>query len=210
MAFCGTINTTIERVAYRPLAQRAAARAADHRDRDVVHPPEHRPRLEGRATDLACRTSCRTATSSRSAASPTRGTSSSSLLFTVPVLLALDVARPAHAAGKAMRATAQDRDAAAMMGIDVNRTISFTFLLAGCARRRGRPPLRALLHEHPLRPGLPARADRVHRRGARRHRQPARRRARRARDRASSRRSTTGSAGTRRGATGPSRSSSRS
>jgi branched-chain amino acid transport system permease protein len=33
--------------------------------------------------------------------------------------------------GKAMRATSQDRDASAMMGIDVNRTISFTFVLAG-------------------------------------------------------------------------------
>jgi branched-chain amino acid transport system permease protein len=33
--------------------------------------------------------------------------------------------------GKAMRATAQDKDAAAMMGINVNRTISFTFLIAG-------------------------------------------------------------------------------
>ena len=33
--------------------------------------------------------------------------------------------------GKAMRATAQDKDAAAMMGIDVNRTISFTFAIAG-------------------------------------------------------------------------------
>ena len=30
-----------------------------------------------------------------------------------------------------MRATAQNKDAAAMMGIDVNRTISFTFLVAG-------------------------------------------------------------------------------
>ena len=33
--------------------------------------------------------------------------------------------------GKAMRATAQDRDASAMMGINVDRTISFTFALAG-------------------------------------------------------------------------------
>jgi branched-chain amino acid transport system permease protein len=30
-----------------------------------------------------------------------------------------------------MRAVAQDRDAAAMMGISVDRTISFTFLIAG-------------------------------------------------------------------------------
>ena len=33
--------------------------------------------------------------------------------------------------GKAMRATAQDMDASAIMGINVNRTISFTFLIAG-------------------------------------------------------------------------------
>ena len=53
------------------------------------------------------------------------------LLFTIPVLFALIwlVQRTRH--GKAMRATAQDRDAAAMMGINVNRTISFTFLIAG-------------------------------------------------------------------------------
>ncbi len=33
--------------------------------------------------------------------------------------------------GKAMRATAQDRGAAAMMGIDINKTVMVTFLLAG-------------------------------------------------------------------------------
>ena len=53
------------------------------------------------------------------------------LLVTVPVLVALVWLVQKTRQGKAMRATAQDRDAAAMMGIDVNRTISFTFLLAG-------------------------------------------------------------------------------
>jgi branched-chain amino acid transport system permease protein len=33
--------------------------------------------------------------------------------------------------GKAMRATAQDQDAARLMGINVNRTISFTFAVGG-------------------------------------------------------------------------------
>jgi branched-chain amino acid transport system permease protein len=53
------------------------------------------------------------------------------LLITVPVLVALTWLVQRTRQGKAMRATAQDRDAAAMMGIDVNRTILFTFLLAG-------------------------------------------------------------------------------
>ena len=54
------------------------------------------------------------------------------LLITIPVLLALIYLVQRTRQGKAMRATAQDREAAAMMGIDVDRTISFTFLIAGC------------------------------------------------------------------------------
>jgi len=54
------------------------------------------------------------------------------ILFTVPVLLSLMWLVQRTRQGKAMRATAQDREAAAMMGISVNRTISFTFFIAGC------------------------------------------------------------------------------
>jgi branched-chain amino acid transport system permease protein len=53
------------------------------------------------------------------------------VLITIPVLLLLTWLVRSTKQGKAMRATAQDQDAAAMMGINVNRTISFTFLLAG-------------------------------------------------------------------------------
>jgi branched-chain amino acid transport system permease protein len=53
------------------------------------------------------------------------------VVITIPVLLALMWLVQRTRQGKAMRATAQDRDAAAMMGINVNRTISFTFLIAG-------------------------------------------------------------------------------
>jgi branched-chain amino acid transport system permease protein len=53
------------------------------------------------------------------------------VLITIPVLLALVWLVQYSKQGKAMRATAQDMDAAAMMGINVNRTVSFTFLIAG-------------------------------------------------------------------------------
>jgi len=53
------------------------------------------------------------------------------LIVTVPLLLALLWFVGQTKYGKAMRATAQDPDAARLMGIDVNRTISLTFLLGG-------------------------------------------------------------------------------
>ena len=53
------------------------------------------------------------------------------VLITVPVLIGLLYLVQQTRQGKAMRATAQDKDAAAMMGINVNRTISFTFMIAG-------------------------------------------------------------------------------
>jgi branched-chain amino acid transport system permease protein len=53
------------------------------------------------------------------------------VLVTAPVLVLLTWLVKSTRQGKAMRATAQDPEASAMMGINVNRTISFTFALAG-------------------------------------------------------------------------------
>ena len=53
------------------------------------------------------------------------------VLVTAPALVLLTWLVRTTRQGKAMRATSQDPEAAAIMGIDVNRTISFTFALAG-------------------------------------------------------------------------------
>ena len=50
---------------------------------------------------------------------------------TVPLVVLLTVFISRSRIGKAMRATAQDPEAARLMGINVDTTISFTFLLAG-------------------------------------------------------------------------------
>jgi branched-chain amino acid transport system permease protein len=53
------------------------------------------------------------------------------IAFTVPLLLAMSWLVAKTKQGKAMRATSQDQDATRLMGINVNSTISFTFLLGG-------------------------------------------------------------------------------
>jgi branched-chain amino acid transport system permease protein len=53
------------------------------------------------------------------------------VLIAIPLLGFLTWMVQSTRQGKAMRATSQDPQAAAMMGINVNRTISFTFALAG-------------------------------------------------------------------------------
>jgi branched-chain amino acid transport system permease protein len=53
------------------------------------------------------------------------------ILAPVPLMLGLSWLVYKTRIGKAMRATAQDREAAALMGIDVNRSIAFAFLLGG-------------------------------------------------------------------------------
>lgn len=51
--------------------------------------------------------------------------------ITIPLLILLSWFIRTTRTGKAMRATAQDRQASALMGIDVNRTISMAFIIGG-------------------------------------------------------------------------------
>ncbi|HEY0581692.1 MAG TPA: branched-chain amino acid ABC transporter permease [Chloroflexota bacterium] len=53
------------------------------------------------------------------------------ILLAVPLMIALTLFVQRTRLGKAMRATAQDRTAAAMMGIDINMTIALTFFIGG-------------------------------------------------------------------------------
>jgi len=53
------------------------------------------------------------------------------IALSVPLTYALHLFVTRTRLGKAMRATAQDREAAALMGIDINQTIALTFLIGG-------------------------------------------------------------------------------
>ena len=59
------------------------------------------------------------------------------VVITLPVLALLSWFVSSTKQGKAMRAVAQDTEASAMMGINVNRTISVTFAIAGALAAAG-------------------------------------------------------------------------
>ena len=128
MLVCGVVNVTIERVAYRPL--RHAPRLAPlitavgmsfvleglmflWRGPFNLHYPNILPGdaipLGGGATiaykDLAV------------------------VVIALALMTGLSLFVERSKLGKAMRATAQDRDAAGLMGIDINRTIAATFFI---------------------------------------------------------------------------------
>ena len=131
MAFCGGLNVAIERVAYRPL--RNAPKLAPlitaigmsfilQNAGAIVWGFTERP-LGGNIfpTNVLFRVG----------GFPYRAASLIVVLITVPVLIILSYLVQTTKQGKAMRAVAQDMDASRMMGIDVDRTIAFTFALGG-------------------------------------------------------------------------------
>jgi branched-chain amino acid transport system permease protein len=130
MALCGVLNATIELIAYRPL--RGAPRLAPlitaigmsfilqnvglaWKGPNFISIPDILPKSQVFSIGGVTYTWNKLIV----------------VLITVPVLIGLVHLVQNTRQGKAMRATAQDKDAAAMMGINVNRTISFTFLIAG-------------------------------------------------------------------------------
>jgi branched-chain amino acid transport system permease protein len=130
MIACGSLNVMIERVAYRPLR----------------HAPKLAPLITAigmsfilQNVGLLWRPTPDSAPDLiRSQADyfkifnvPIEHSDVFAVIVTVPLLVGLlyFVGRTKY--GKAMRATAQDMDAARLMGIDVDRTISLTFLLGG-------------------------------------------------------------------------------
>jgi branched-chain amino acid transport system permease protein len=130
MIICGLLNATIEFIAYRPL--RGAPRLAPlitaigmsfilqdvalaWKGPEYVALPSVLPRSEVFSIGGVVYTWNKLIV----------------VIITIPVLALLMWLVQSTKQGKAMRATAQDKDAAAMMGIDVNRTISFTFVIAG-------------------------------------------------------------------------------
>jgi branched-chain amino acid transport system permease protein len=136
MLFCALVNIGIERIAYRPL--RNAPRLAPlitaigmsallegvmnvWRGPFNLHYPDFLPEYQiplGGGVTIAVKAVV-------------------VIVIAIVLMVALTLFVNRSKLGKAMRATAQDRDAAQLMGIDINRTISATFFigaaLAGAA-----------------------------------------------------------------------------
>ncbi|HEY3111001.1 MAG TPA: branched-chain amino acid ABC transporter permease [Chloroflexota bacterium] len=135
MVFCATVNIAIERLAYRPL--RSAPRLAplisaigmsfilinigQHwKGASPVDFPNLLPNIDIVSDVLGLESSVSYTTKDLFV-----------LAVAVPLMIALRLFVGGTRLGKAMRATAQDREAAALMGIDINLTIALTFLIGG-------------------------------------------------------------------------------
>ena len=135
MLFCALLNVLIERIAYRPL--RSAPRLAplisaigvsfilinigQHwKGASPVDFPNLLPNIDLVGDVLGLQSSVSYTTKDLFV-----------IAVAVPLVIALQLFVGGTRLGKAMRATAQDREAAALMGIDINMTVALTFLIGG-------------------------------------------------------------------------------
>jgi branched-chain amino acid transport system permease protein len=135
MVFTSAVNLIVERLAYRPL--RRAPRLAPlisaigvsfilvnlglyWKGAAPVNVPNLIPRIDILNDVFKMRTAVYFSTKDLFV-----------IAVTLPLVVALQLFIRNTRLGRAMRATAQDREAAQLMGIDVNRTIALTFLLGG-------------------------------------------------------------------------------
>ena len=131
MLACGCLNVMIERVAYRPLrnAPKLAALITAVGFSFILQNVGLQW-LGGRQTTIPDLIRSQDVLFSVGGLSVSHG-DALAILATVPLVLLLTAFVTRTRLGKAMRATAQDPEAARLMGINVDTTISVTFLLGG-------------------------------------------------------------------------------
>ena len=130
MAFCGTINVTVERVAYRPL-RHAPKLAPLITAIGMSFILQNIGLLWNGEGQVGIRRVLPGGNAFEIAGVHVSWLSVIVVCVTIPLLLLLSYVVRNTRQGKAMRAVAQDTEASRMMGIDVNRTISITFAVAG-------------------------------------------------------------------------------
>ena len=138
MVFCGVLNMTIERLAYRPL-RRAPRLAPLIAAIGVSFILENVAELWRGPGQIAFPAIFPTTTFITLGNGAFQIEYRDLFIVALAIGLMLALARFIRATklGRAMRATAQDPEAAALMGVNINRTISVTFLIGGALAGAG-------------------------------------------------------------------------
>lgn len=138
MVFCGVLNMTIERLAYRPLrrAPRLAPLIAAIGVSFILENIVELWRGPGQEAFPALFPTTSLITLGNGAFD-IKYRDLFIVVLAVALMLALSRFIQATKLGKAMRATAQDPEAAALMGVNIDRTISVTFLIGGALAGAG-------------------------------------------------------------------------
>ena len=131
MLVCGLIGMSIERFLLRPLAGREGAGGDDHHDRRVVCVVQRRAADAGVGQQELSRTRSRRCQFGDRGARCCGSGKIAIWAISLGLMGALTYFVSYTKLGKAMRATAQDPDAARMMGVEVDRVIGTAFFVGG-------------------------------------------------------------------------------